>query len=396
MDFAAIGNRPFASVEVFHDVAAVHDIWEELETAAPVSIYQTRAFLISWIETLGAAQKIAPLFVVAKDRDGRPVLLLCLGIKTAGPLRIGRFLGEKATNFDMPLCRPGVVWTRADLEAVLSGAAAKLGAAAPDVFALRDQPFEWKGFCNPLALLPHRPSPHVVLATRLESDSETFLESKLSGNARRQLRVKEARLAELLGPVELISNDTAARADAILAAFFAQRTVRFHAHDIDADFSDPAMQAFWTRLGRPTAAPAAVEFYALTAGGRIVATIAGATHAGCFSFAVNSIDTDPEIDRTSPGVLLINKLIALQCQKGVEQFDSGPGEERYKLQYCDRRIELFDVFVPLRLRGRLFAVLRAEGSRLKRALKRNPRLFESARWLKRKFRAGLAGGGPKP
>ena len=49
--------------------------------------------------------------------------------------------------------------------------------------------------------------------------------------------------------------------------------------------------------------------------------------------------------------------------------------------------------MPLRLRGRLFAVLRAEGSRLERALKRNPRLFELARWLKRKFRAGVAGGG---
>ena len=162
MDSAAIGNRPFAAVEVFHDVAAVRDIWEELEAAAPVSIYQTRAFLIAWLETLGTAQKIAPLFVAAKDRDGRPVLLLCLGIKTAGPLRIGRFLGEKATNFDMPLCRPGVVWTRADIDAVLRDAAAKLGAAAPDVFALRDQPFEWLGFSNPLALLPHRPSPHVV------------------------------------------------------------------------------------------------------------------------------------------------------------------------------------------------------------------------------------------
>ncbi|QAY95896.1 hypothetical protein CWB41_09275 [Methylovirgula ligni] len=392
MDSGAIGSRPFAAVEVFRDVAAVHDIWEELETAAPVSIYQTRAFLIPWIETLGTAQKIAPLFIAAKDRDGRPVLLLCLGIKTAGPLRIGRFLGEKATNFDMPLCRPGVVWTRADIEELLRAAAAKLGGAAPDVFALRDQPFEWSGFCNPLALLPHQPSPHVVLSTRLESDSGKFLASKLSGNARRQLRVKEARLAELLGPVELIANDTPARADAILTAFFAQRIVRFHDHDIDADFSDPAMQTFWTRLGRPAATAAAVEFYALTAGGRIVATIAGATHAGCFSFAVNSIDTDPEIARTSPGVLLINKLIASQCQKGVAQFDCGPGEERYKLQYCDRRIELFDVFLPVRLRGHLFAALRTEGSRLKRALKRNPRLFETMRRLKRKFWASVGGG----
>jgi CelD/BcsL family acetyltransferase involved in cellulose biosynthesis len=380
---AAGKDRAFATVEVYRDPAAVLRAWEEIEAVAPISAYQTRAFLIPWLETLGASLKIAPLFIAAKDRHGRTLALLCLGVEKRGPFRVACFLGARAANFNLALYRPDVALTAKDVEVLLRSAASALGPAAPDAFVLLDQPFEWLGTKNPFAQLPHQLSPNVVLATVLDPDSKKFLASKLSGNARRQLRVKEERLAELLGPVAFISNDTPARADAILDAFFAQRIARFRAQGIDADFSNPAMQAFWRILGRPSATRAAyVEFYALTAGGRIVATIAGATHRGCFSFSVNSIDTDPEVARTSPGVLIIAKLIALQCEKKVKHFDCGPGEARYKEQFCDRTIPLFDLFIPVRLRGHVFAV-ESSWLRLKRAIKRSPRLYDFLRQLKR-------------
>ncbi|MEW6437057.1 MAG: GNAT family N-acetyltransferase [Pseudomonadota bacterium] len=391
MKSQAVSGRAFAVVEVHRDAAAAFAVWEELEALAPISIYQTRAFLVPWLETLGAARKIAPLFIAAKDHGGRPVMLLCLGVRTMGPLRIGSFLGDKASNFDMPLWRPDVIWTRKDVEALLHRAVSLLGAAAPDVFALREQPFEWRGCRNPFALLPHQPSPNVVPAAKLEADSKKYFASKLSANARKKLRQHEMWLTDLRGPVEVIRNDTAARADSILVAFFAQRIARFREQGIEADFSDPAMQAFWKKLVRPSAAPAAVEFYALTAGGQIVATIAGAAHAGCFSAVVNSIDMNPEIARFSPGTLLFSKLIALQCDKAVEHFDCGPGEAHYKMRYCDQTIALFDVFVPVRLQGRVFAGLRASGLRLKRAIKQNPRLFETIRGVKRRLRAQRLG-----
>lgn len=379
------GNRLFATVEVYRDpVPAVLAAWEELEAVAPISTYQTRAFLIPWLKALASSLEIKPLFITVKDRQGRTLALLCLGIETQGPFRVACFLGGKAANFNLGLYRPDVAWTRKDVEALLRGAASALGSAAPDAFVLLDQPFEWLGVKNPFARLPHQLSPNVVPATALDSDSKKFFASKLSGNARRQLRVKEARLAELLGPVRLISNDTPAQADAILDAFFAQRVARFRAEGIDADFSNPSMQAFWRILGRPTETqPAAVEFYALTAGDRIVATIGGAAHRGCFSFAVNSIDTDPDVARTSPGVLLITKLIAIQCDKNVEHFDCGPGEARYKSQLCNRSIPLFDLFFPVRSRGQALTIYQSLWLRLKRFMKRSPRLFEFLRDMKR-------------
>jgi CelD/BcsL family acetyltransferase involved in cellulose biosynthesis len=387
MQFRPISRRPFAVVEVHRKAEAVLDIWEELETVAPASFYQTRAFVIPWLETLGAARKVSPLFIAAKDGDARAIILLCLGVRKIGPLRIAGFLGDKASNFDMPLWRPEISWTREDLAALLRAAADLLGPAAPDVFALREQPFAWRGRPNPLALLPYQPSPHTVPATKLEPDSKKYFAAKLSANARRKLRQHESRLADLLGPVELISNDTPTRADTILSAFFAQRTVRFREQGIDADFSHPAMRAFWTQLARPSTTPAAVEFYALVAGGQIAATAAGAAHAGCFSGTVNSIDTRPEVARMSPGTLLFNKLLAVQCEKKVTQFDCGPGDADYKLRYCDETIALFDVFVPVRFKGWLFAQWRGQSLQLKRLIKQNPQLFE---WLRNVKRALVA------
>jgi len=61
------------------------------------------------------------------------------------------------------------------------------------------------------------------------------------------------------------------------------------------------------------------------------------------------------------------------------------------LRYCDRTIALFDVFVPVRLKGRAFAGLRASGLQLKRAIKQNPRLFETIRRLKRRLHAQRLG-----
>lgn len=120
----------------------------------------------------------------------------------------------------------------------------------------------------------------------------------------------------------------------------------------------------------------------------MIATYAGAVHRGRFSAMVNSFDADPEIAKSSPGDLLLMKLIALQCEKGCASFDLGISEARYKATYCDLTIPLFDVVVPFGVRGQLFAVMQSLCSRLKLAIKQNPKLFATLRRWKRFVRCG--------
>lgn len=373
--------RAFAKIEIHRDPTAVLEAWAELEAVAPASVYQTRAFLLPWLESLGAARKIEPLFITAKDQQNQVAVLLCLGVERYGWFRCAAFLGGKESNFNLGLFRPEIRLEAADLRALLRAASAALGPEAPDLFLLKNQPLEWENTQNPFALLPHRPSPSFAYATALSRDAPAFLASKLSKNARRRLRKKETRLSAM-GPLALIGNDQNDTHD-ILEGFFAEKIARCEQQAIDTDFPHPAMRAFFDRLNRQSAGRPWLEVYGLTIGGRIIATYAGAVHRGHFSAMVNSFDADPKIAKSSPGDLLLMKLITRLCERGVASFDLGIGEARYKSTYCDLVVPLFDVAIPFGIKGHLFAAYQSLCSRVKLAVKQNPRVFATLRRWKR-------------
>ena len=96
----------------------------------------------------------------------------------------------------------------------------------------------------------------------------------------------------------------------------------------------------------------------------------------------NSFDSDVEIAKSSPGDLLLMKVIAAQCAAGVRRFDLGIGEARYKATFCDEAIPLFDSFVPASLKGWVYLKLLAVSLRAKRTVKQNGRLFALAKRLR--------------
>jgi CelD/BcsL family acetyltransferase involved in cellulose biosynthesis len=378
-----VSGRPFAKVEVHRTLDAIEADWAELEVLASASIYQTRAFVMPWLETLSAARKITPLFIAAKDTFGRTIALLCLGVRSYGWFRVASFLGGRESNFNFGLFRPGTYFNAADLRALLREATKAAGKDAPDVFVLKNQPYEWNGTRNPFASLQHRPSPSAAYATELGSDAAAFLKSKLSKDTQKKLRKKEARLAEM-GSLELITGEDPESARLILDAFFFEKIRRCEEKAITSDFAAPSMRSFFEHLCRQGSAPANrwLELYGLALGGRIIATYIGAAHGGRFSAMVNSFDSDPEIAKSSPGDLLLMKLVAAQCAGGRTGFDLGIGEARYKMAYCDIKVPLFDIVVPLGAKGYAVAARQAICSRLKTAIKERPQVFAALRQAK--------------
>ena len=360
-------------VEVHRAIDEIAADWAELETLGPASVYQTRAFILPWLETLGTTRKVAPFFVVARDSQARATALLCLGLRQYGWFRTAAFLGDKESNFNFGLFRPGVNFRAVDLRRLLREAAKALGPDAPDIFILKNQPYDWNKAPNPFALLPHRQSPSFAYATALASDVPAFLEAKLSKDARKKLRRKEARLAEI-GPLALLTGDDPEEGRKILDAFFIDKIRRCEEKAIATDFAAASMRGFFNRLAsqRTAAGKPWLELYGLTLGGRVIAAYIGATHHGRFSAMVNSFDNDPIIAKSSPGDLLLMKLVAAQCERGRTGFDLGIGEARYKAAYCDTAVPLFDVVMPLGPAGYLLAARQALCSRVKLAIKKHP------------------------
>jgi CelD/BcsL family acetyltransferase involved in cellulose biosynthesis len=397
MTDAALSARPnagvkparaaaFVCVDVYDTPAEILTAWRELEEIAPCSSYQTRAFGLAWLATLGKARDITPLFIAAKDAGDRVVALFCLGLEKRGGLTRAIFLGGKESNFNLGLFRSPETFGRADLEMLLRDAAKKLGRAAPDLFVLLNQPYDWGGVGNPCALLPHQASPSYAFATRLPCDAEQYFAAHQSKERRKKLRKKEARLAEM-GELRHLTNADQKTAQAIFSAYVAHKVARNETQAIGVDFADPDLKSFYARLSLPTGDRApALALHALACGPRIVAVFGGMAHRDCFNGMVVSYDCDNEIARSSPGELLLTRAIVAQCQNGITHFDLGIGEADYKATYCETPIALFDTVFAISVKGRLYAACESLRLRVKRAVKQRPQLFAAIRKAERALR----------
>ena len=190
---ASASTRPFTRVEVYGAIADARPAWAELAASAPASPYQNFEFARTWFATIGAAEGMAPSIVVARDDAGAPVALLPLARTQRGPLRLAVFLGGKDSNFNLGLFRPGPAWAREDVAALFREAGRR---ATPrlDAFLLGNQPLQWRGFANPLALCPRQPSPSFAYKSALPADFSAWLEAHASKETKKKMRKKLARL----------------------------------------------------------------------------------------------------------------------------------------------------------------------------------------------------------
>ena len=365
-------SRRLARVEVCTILDEVRAAWDALLAVVPVSAYQTPDWIDAWLTTRDDEPR--PLFVVGSDPFG-PVALLPLGRTAWGPVTVARFLGGRDANFGLGLFHPDVPWNAHMLRGLLAEAA-RLGGT--DLFWFGNQPGEFGSYANPLALLPGLPSPSLQHETALDPSPDCHFARTLSSRARKHIRQKEAKLAAV-APVRHERAHDPASADRILAAMLAQRGSRF-----GPTAEDAGLRAFFLAA----TGTGAVELHALTCGDEIVATFAGAAHAGRFSGMVLSFAAEDSWARYSPGELLVARIIAEKCKAGFTRFDLGIGEARYKTSFCSTKVPLVDTVLGMTMKGWLAAQALRVALAAKRRIKQSPRLWAAARRLTALRRSG--------
>ena len=115
-----------------------------------------------------------------------------------------------------------------------------------------------------------------------------------------------------------------------------------------------------------------LDLYALSVGERIVATYGGLPRGRNWHGLINSFNPAPEIARSSPAELLLRFLIRDLASRGIERFDLGVGESRYKSAITEETIELVDTIVPVTALGRMGAKVERARLATKRWVKRTP------------------------
>lgn len=385
---SAAETRPWNSVTIADDIAAIEDDWRALEAHALVTPYQAYGWVRAFVETVGAAHDMAFRYALLRDAGGGLVALLPLVITTRSGIRFAEFIGGKHANYHMGLYAPAFA---ASLDAsatrrMLQEVAAAIGSL--DGFVFVNQPRTWQGVTNPPAQLATGPSPSGAYKLALiPGDGEATLRRTMSSHAQKKLKNKRNRFATF-GPSELLRAEGQAGIARAIEAFLAQKAARFRAMGVADPFAEPAMRTFLQKAahGDGRHAPA-LELYTLELSGRPIATYVGAVQGARFSGMATSFDMESETAKTSPGEILLIDLIKRKCREGIEVLDLGVGEARYKTTICDEHDELVDSFLALTLKGRGFVALARAKRALKRRVKASPAALRMAQrvsgWLGR-------------
>lgn len=384
--FMPVLDTKVARIAIFDDMALAEPCWRALDHGDSLCTpYQGYDFVKLWQAHVGTASGVKPFITAGFNAAGVPLFLLPFGSRRLGGLKLLEFLGGKHANFNVGLWRREVAANISahDLKAVLAHIAGRA-----DMLVLVNQPLTWAGTTNPLALLPQQRSANFGFSGSLAPDFEALLRARTNSTTRKKMRKKERALADL-GSVRFEHVACPNEIRRVLDAFFKQKSARMRAIGVSDVFAAPGVRRFIEAAASeklPDGGPL-IELYALSVDDIIVATMGGIVGGGRFCAMFNSI-LPGRYAVESPGEQLIVNLVRRCCERGLETFDLGIGESRYKQLFCEDAEPLFDSYLPLSPAGRLLAVGFKSGALIKRGVKQHPALWSLVR-AARRLRASL-------
>lgn len=368
-------------IEVLQDLAAVEPVWRTLQREGVTTPYQHFDFLAAWQQHVGPHARATPCIVTGFDATSRPLFLLPLGLRRAGPLHVAEFLGGTHSNFNFGLWRSEVArgFSAADLRATF----AAIRGHGVDLLRLLRQPVAWEGVPNPLAQMRHQCSVDDCRRLTLSGSGEELLNSCLSSAMRGRLRTKERKLQKLAG-YRYFRTSTPAEVERLLAFFFPAKAAHMAAQGLHNVFAAPGVEAFiWQacRDGLAGEMPL-VEIHALEGDGQILAFFGAITDGRRLSLMFNTYALN-EHAKHSPGLILLMQVVANCADRGFTTFDLGVGEASYKTFFCKEPEPLFDSILPLSAAGLAAAPVLRLAFAAKRRIKSTPALWTIAQKARR-------------
>jgi CelD/BcsL family acetyltransferase involved in cellulose biosynthesis len=371
---SAHAARRAIALSLTRDIDALEDEWRAFEAVADCTAFQSFDWLARWCRHVGAAQGVRAAIVVGRGANGELEFLLPLAV-TGSLVRRLTFLGDGLCDYNAPLMAP-------EFSARLDAAAARAlwreirallqrePDFAHDVIELTKMPAEVGGQPNPLMHLSVSLNASGAHLTHLTGAWDAFYVAKRSSSTRRRDRSKLKHLAEH-GEVRCVE-PPADDAGRTLEILFAQKAKSFARMGVTNLFARPGHRDFFLDLaGDPRDL---VHVSRLDVGATAAAVNLGLTFRGTYYHVLASYD-DGELSRFGPGAAHLRELLKCAIAKDLKRFDFTIGDERYKLEWSDTSIALYDHVAAATLRGFPVVFASLAFRRLKRLIKQNPVLW---------------------
>jgi len=374
---AAEAARSDIGLSLHEDIDALEPEWRRFELHADATVFQSFDWLSLWHRHIGARAGVRTAVVLGRSRTGELMFLLPLAV-VPGLVRRLTFLGEGLCDYHAPLLAPDfAARVTADAFVSLWRDALALLRTRPhlrhDLIELTNMPETVGAQPNPLLRLDVRLTPSGAYSTELAGSWDEFYAAKRSSATRRRDRTKLKRLAEH-GEIRFVDPtgaDDIARTVAVLIEQKSRAFARMGVHNI---FSPPGWREFYLDLATNPRTRHLAHVSRLEVGDTIAAANLGLTGRGTYYHILTSYH-DGELARFGPGVAHLRELMRRAIEQGFTRFDFTIGDERYKLDWYDTEMKLYDHVAAATPRGWPAMLLLLGFRRLKRAIKQNPTLW---------------------
>jgi CelD/BcsL family acetyltransferase involved in cellulose biosynthesis len=377
------GVRPASAaadirVAIHDDLASVERDWRAFEKIADGTVFQSFDWVSLWLHHIGWRDGVQPVVVTGRDADGQLLFLLPLGIERGGLARRLTWLGTLLCDYNGPLLAPefGARVDAArfrDLWREICGRLQSHPLYRFDVVHFDKMQRTTGPQPNPfieLGVIPHANGAYV---TKLGTEWESFYTEKRSSATRRRDRTKRKKLGEF-GAVKFVTALGTQQLSSTLDTLMQQKSKAFAAMGVTDIFALPGYSDFYHALSRMQGL---VHVSRLDVGAQVAAANLGLVYRGSYYHLLASYNGG-ELSKYGPGAAHLHDLLRYAMERSCEAFDFTIGDERYKQEWSDGHIVLFDHISPATARGCIAAAKLYAVGRTKQIIKQNPALWDNA------------------
>lgn len=364
-------------VSIHDDLSSIESEWRAFEQDADCTVFQTFDWMSAWYRNIGVRSGVSPAIVMARDSAGELLLILPFAIE-AGAVRRLTWFASDLCDYNAPLLaadfsrRVGAdrfleLW-RDIVERLQSHPDFRY-----DLIHFEKMPEKVNAQPNPMLEFPVVLNPSNAYLTGLSGDWEAFYAAKRSSATRRRDRTKRKRLGEF-GEVKLVNPASASDVAASFEILMQQKTLQFARMGVANLFAKPGYPEFYREVA--TTKRELVHISRLDVGAVPSAVNYGLIFRGCYYHVLASY-TDHEMSKFGPGAAHLHDLMGHAIGRGCGLFDFTIGDERYKRDWCDTEIKLYDHIAIATARGAMVAGPLLAARAAKRWIKQTPIVWNS-------------------
>jgi CelD/BcsL family acetyltransferase involved in cellulose biosynthesis len=376
---------PEISFRIHKNFAAVEHEWRRFERDAEYTPFQTYQWLAAWHRHIGVRVGVVPAVVVGQFAEGETAFILPLAVDPRRPLRRLRWLGQDLCDYNAPLLSRD--FSKRVSPSGFLALWRKLHSKMQSDPQLRHDWIEFEKMpetvgiqINPFTSFDLTPNANSAHIAHLDVDWERFYCAKRSSATRRHDRSKRKRMSQF-GDIQFVTATNSSDARKTLARLMSQKSLAFARKGIPDMFARPGYREFFLDFGSNPATQHLVHVSRVEIGTTCAAANFAIVHGDCYYHILSSY-CGGQLAHFGPGALHLRELMAHAINRGLRRFDFTIGDERYKNEWCDQRLRLYDHSAAATWRGWPASVLSAARRRLKRYIKQTPAVWRMASQLR--------------